>query len=186
MIQMPRRSVTRFFIPLIDVLTLLFCIFLLMPMMKGPGEETTARASGAELAGEGAGPEQRTDIAGLQRDADGKPKSDLDKEREELNRLQRERIETLQQRLALRVLEIDADTGKLFYHEPEQRVELTSEADAHALIARHRREAVGRELYYLILYPRRVTGYPEQKQIRRYERWFENVAHGIDNPRASR
>src|ERR1017187_4625818 len=30
MIQMPRRSVTRFFIPLIDVLILLFCIFLLM------------------------------------------------------------------------------------------------------------------------------------------------------------
>ena len=30
MIRMPRRSVTRFFIPLIDVLILLFCIFLLM------------------------------------------------------------------------------------------------------------------------------------------------------------
>ena len=33
MIQMPRRSVTRFFIPLIDVLILLFCIFLLMPLV---------------------------------------------------------------------------------------------------------------------------------------------------------
>ena len=32
MIQMPHRSVTRFFIPLIDVLLLLFCIFLLMPL----------------------------------------------------------------------------------------------------------------------------------------------------------
>ncbi|MBM3996182.1 MAG: hypothetical protein FJ303_18825 [Planctomycetes bacterium] len=30
MLHMPRRSVTRFFIPLIDVLILLFCIFLLM------------------------------------------------------------------------------------------------------------------------------------------------------------
>ncbi len=30
MIHMPRRNVTRFFIPLIDVLILLFCIFLLM------------------------------------------------------------------------------------------------------------------------------------------------------------
>ena len=38
MIQFPRRSVTRFFIPLIDVLTLLFCIFLLMPMIKETGE----------------------------------------------------------------------------------------------------------------------------------------------------
>ena len=34
MIQMPQRSVTRFFIPLIDVLTLLFCIYLLMPIVK--------------------------------------------------------------------------------------------------------------------------------------------------------
>ena len=38
MIQMPRRSVTRFFIPLIDVMTLLFCIFLLMPMIQSTGE----------------------------------------------------------------------------------------------------------------------------------------------------
>src|SRR5205807_6608680 len=30
MIKMPHRNVTRFFIPLIDVLILLFCIFLLM------------------------------------------------------------------------------------------------------------------------------------------------------------
>ena len=30
MIQLPRRSVTRFFIPLVDVLTLLFCVFLIM------------------------------------------------------------------------------------------------------------------------------------------------------------
>ena len=30
MIHMPRRSVTRFFVPLIDVLILLFCIFLLL------------------------------------------------------------------------------------------------------------------------------------------------------------
>src|SRR5690349_9265321 len=41
MIQMPRRSVTRFFIPLIDVLTLLFCIFLLMPMVR-PAEGVSA------------------------------------------------------------------------------------------------------------------------------------------------
>jgi hypothetical protein len=38
MIQMPQRSVTRFFIPLIDVLTLLFCIYLLMPIVK-PSED---------------------------------------------------------------------------------------------------------------------------------------------------
>ena len=39
MLQMPRRSVTRFFIPLIDVLTLLFCVFLIMPLVRNPTEE---------------------------------------------------------------------------------------------------------------------------------------------------
>ena len=33
MIRLPQRSVTRFFIPMIDVLTLLFCIYLLMPIV---------------------------------------------------------------------------------------------------------------------------------------------------------
>src|SRR5262249_3368700 len=36
MIQMPHRSVTRFFIPLIDVLFLMFSMFLLLPFMQ-PG-----------------------------------------------------------------------------------------------------------------------------------------------------
>ena len=40
MIQLPQRSVTRFFIPLIDVLTLLFCIFLVMPLAKEPGDNS--------------------------------------------------------------------------------------------------------------------------------------------------
>ena len=33
MIERPKRSVTYFFVPLIDVLILLFCIFLLMPFV---------------------------------------------------------------------------------------------------------------------------------------------------------
>ena len=65
-------------------------------------------------------------------------------------------------------------------------MEIANQAEAQALIERHKREAAGRELYYLFLYPRRLTGYPEQKQVAKYERWFAGVAHGIDNPRATR
>ena len=36
MIELPKRSITRFFVPLIDVLILLFCIFLLMPYVATP------------------------------------------------------------------------------------------------------------------------------------------------------
>ena len=42
---MPRRSVTRFFIPLIDVLTLLFCIFLMMPVVKKSSEAEASDAA---------------------------------------------------------------------------------------------------------------------------------------------
>ena len=42
MIGTPKRSVTRFFIPLIDVLILLFCIFLLMPAFNESEPEDPA------------------------------------------------------------------------------------------------------------------------------------------------
>ncbi len=45
MIERPKRSVTRFFVPLIDVLILLFCIFLLMPFVASSSEaEPDAKA----------------------------------------------------------------------------------------------------------------------------------------------
>jgi hypothetical protein len=186
MIQFPRRSVTRFFIPLIDVLTLLFCIFLLMPMIKATGEgEEASPAAAPELppAEPAAQPSQPTESR-----PDSKPtaSANLSKEREELEQLRSEKMEVLQQRLFIRVLEIDADTGKLFYREPEGPREIASQADAVDLITRHRREAGQRELYYLFLFPRRLTGYPEQRQLQRYDAWFRGVAHGTDNPLSER
>jgi hypothetical protein len=172
MIQLPRRSVTRFFIPLIDVLTLLFCIFLMLP-----------------LVGEGSPPEPGTPAATSPAPDRHSPQtmaSLLEREREELRQLRQEKVETLQKRLTIHVLEIDADTGKLYYHDPESRIEIANQAQARGLIDRHRQEAPGRELYYLFLFPRRITGYPEQRQVQQYERWFESVAHGIDNPRGAR
>src|SRR5215813_12391928 len=103
MIQLPRRSVTRFFIPLIDVLTLLFCIFLLMPSVGEIQKPDSAPPGQPPVPGD-----RHATIGwtGL-----------LQHEREEIGRLQREKIEMLQRRLALRVLEIDADTGKLYVQE---------------------------------------------------------------------
>jgi hypothetical protein len=40
----PRRAVTRFFVPFIDVLILLFGIFLLMPFVSGPPAPEAADA----------------------------------------------------------------------------------------------------------------------------------------------
>jgi hypothetical protein len=161
-IQLPRRSVTRFFIPLIDVLILLFCIFLLMPLIGPAGEQQPA----------------------------GKARPKEDEDRAADSRAKTEPVavtrELPHQRLYIRVLEIDADSGKLFSQEGDQRVEITSAAAAERLIARHRQEAGARELYYLLLYPRRLTGYPEEGQIRQYKSWLQGVAFGTDNPRAPR
>src|SRR5436190_5264240 len=100
MIQLPRRSVTRFFIPLVDVLTLLFCIFLVMPLAQSSeeslNEQLRAKEAEVEQLRKSGG-----DPAALQA---------------ELDRLRR------QLRLAdrfppTRVLEIAAD-GRLLYRDP--------------------------------------------------------------------
>ena len=67
MIRMPHRSVTRFFIPLIDVMILLFCIFLLMPVFK------EAQRGGAET------PSPTEEVADLRSDKDR-----LERERQRL------------------------------------------------------------------------------------------------------
>lgn len=160
MIAPPRRSVTRFFIPLIDVLTLLFCIFLLMPYVKPVPAAADPTAGSDETAL-------------------------LRREVEQLRaRLTGERDRAVRQQ-AVCVLEIDARTGRLF-ERTDQPPEVADQAAALALIDRERRSVPGREVYFLILYPRDLTGFPEQRQVAAYERWFAGVPHGFDNPRGRR
>jgi hypothetical protein len=175
MIQMPRRSVTRFFIPLIDVLTLLFCIFLLLPLIKGNSEDQDASA-GVTSASLGSPNRPSPGISPLT----AAELERLHQARQELDQIRKTKIEALERRLFIRVLEIDPDTGKLFYPEGDQRLEIRDQEDALRVIAQQREKAGGRELYFLFLYPRRLTGYPQQKQIDQYENWFKGVAHGRD------
>jgi hypothetical protein len=175
MIVLPKRSVTRFFIPLIDVMILLFCIFLLMPMVKGPDEEGPA----ADYAREERLRQLEEEIARLKRDGAEEPKA----LQEELQRLRQERLKALQERLRIRVLEIDANTGKLYYNDAG-RVEVT-QAKARELIAQDRIDLAGgrAEVYYLILFPRDPNSpFPLRYQREDYERWFGDVPHGWDVP----
>ena len=173
MIHLPRRSVTRFFIPLIDVLTLLFCIFLLMPMVT-PAEGTAGTPADAQK----------------QRDAARHPSEgeQLTPElRRELQRLREDKMKVLEQRLLIRVLEIDPGSGKLYVNDPE-RIEVRNQADARELVARDAggAGAEGKEVYYLILYPRdRKSAYPTEGQRQDYERWFDGVALAFDIPGAA-
>lgn len=179
MIRLPQRSVTRFFIPLIDVLILLFCIFLLMPIVRAPGEEASPEVMAAR--------DER--IRELEREMESlraQKKPAPVELSEQLERLRREKIESLQNHLAIRVLEIDPATGRLYYNDPE-RTEVRNAEDARALIELDRfrqKERQGRrELYYLILFPRdRTSPFPTRGQRERYERWFADIAHGWDIP----
>jgi hypothetical protein len=93
----------------------------------------------------------------------------------------------LHQRLAIKVLEIDPRNGKLFtFDDRGKRIDINSARDAEELIKRHKEEVGTRELYYLFLFPRQDTGYPEQGQFVQYEKWFAGAPHGLDNPLGGR
>jgi hypothetical protein len=175
MLQLPHRSVTRFFIPMIDVLTLLFCIYLLMPTVSatGEGEPDSVRQERERRLRELEAEQARRAQAG--EDIPAKLRADIE-------RLQKERIQALQGRLAVRVLEIDPGSGKLYYRDPAQ-VEVRDQADAHKLIERDRQGGPKKELFYLVLYPRDPSSaYPTRAQRQSYDRWFEGVALGYDVP----
>ena len=196
MIQLPRRSVTRFFIPLIDVLTLLFCIFLLMPMSGlvlpaeeeggGPGE---AGPRGLSLA-------ERRELQRLRREKQQwRDLEGLRRERREieelLQQLRHERLETLHQRFVVRTLQM-GDDGRLFWYdsrrEKERKLEITRGNVAEFLTAQ-KEAAGGKEVYFLLMYPRPEMGlpsYPLRRQREEYDEWFRDVPHGYDIPFQSR
>lgn len=167
MISAPRRSVTRFFIPLIDVLILLFCIFLLLPFVSTPArpEEEPKPPPPQELP---------TDVKELQRQ--------LTEARSRLERQEKARAK-LADRLSVRVLEIDARDGSLYYFDPD-RQEVRSEEDALRLIDKQKSLARPKDVFFLILYPRELSGFPTEPQIQKYRLWFRDVPYGFDNPRS--
>lgn len=169
MIRLPQRSVTRFFIPLIDVLTLLFCIFLVMPLAQNP-EDAEARAG-----------QERT-LEDLRRELEQARARGSDvpaKLLAEIEQLRKEKAKALQERLALRLLQVDPVTGELSYVERGERYVVGSQADARRLIEKDRAERGARELYYLILYNPR-SSYPTLGQMDQYRTWFEGVALGLE------
>jgi len=167
MIERPKRSVTRFFVPLIDVLILLFCIFLLMPYVSTP--ETTPD----EKSKKDKEPELPKDVKEL--------RAELEKTRREVERLKAERG-NLAERLSVKVLEIDPKDGRLYYLQDGQRVNVTTQAAADILITLHKRASGTKDPFFLILYPRTKSGYPEQQQADDYARWFKDVQFQFDRP----
>jgi hypothetical protein len=168
MIQMPKRSVTRFFIPLIDVMTLLFCIFLIMPL--GQANEDALKK---ELAA------KEKDLERIRTN-----KGDTQALLEDIDKL-RSQLRQADRFPPTRVLEIDGKTGRLRYYDSDDAVVIRNAKDAKALVERDRRDPVAGkgDLYYLILYPRdRLSEHPLVSELDDYARWFEGVRLKYDIP----
>lgn len=174
MILSPRKSVTRFFIPLIDVLILLFCIFLLMPFVSNPESadpEPDTKAAEVPLP---------KDVQALQTVVKDLT-AQLKEEQRRVSELERRINSKLTDRLAVRVLEIDPKDGTLFYYDPG-REEIKSDADAERLILKQKAATGGKDIYFLILYPRKSGAYPTAAQREQVRQWFKSVPFGEDFP----
>lgn len=173
MIELPSRSITRFFIPMIDVLTLLFCIYLLMPLAVS--DET------AESEAERAARDQR--IKELEEKARQQRGGELTEEmRAELEALRRKRVQVLQERMSFRLLEVDPKDGHLFYRNPNE-VPIDNEKGAQRLVTQDRaRIGAEQDLCYVILAPRDPnSGYPTRVDVEeKYPKWFKGVVLTVD------
>jgi hypothetical protein len=170
--------VTRFFIPLIDVLILLFCIFLLMPFVSEPvGPEAEAEPKPPEKPLSADATELRAQVRELQ--------AQLREEQRRVAELDRRRARRLTDRLMVRVLEIDPKDGTLFYYAPDRR-EVRTEADAVRLITDQKTLAgqggVVKDIFFLILLPRKGSPFPTATQIEQIKQWFKDVPIGFDTP----
>jgi hypothetical protein len=167
----PRRSVTRFFIPLIDVLILLFAIFLLMPFVSTSQSEESSNIDWVPVQTE----PLPTDVKLLQ--------DLLREERLRVARLEKERQAKLGDKLVVKVLEIDPSSGVLLYFDPD-RHELRTEADAARYIARQKTLAsqggVVKDVFFLIRYPRGNPRFPTSAQEEQMMQWFKDVPYGFD------
>jgi hypothetical protein len=169
---MPRRSVTRFFIPLIDVLILLFCIFLLMPFVSG--QPTPELTTDAKAAPDKPLPDNVKELQAAITEANKR-----------IDRLEREKLAKLGDRLTVCVLEIDPRDGTLIYFEPD-RHEIKNEADAIRVIMKQKALAskggVVKDVYFLILYPRKKAPFPTTEQVDQMRAWFKDVPFAFDIP----
>ena len=185
MIRMPRRSVTRFFIPLIDVLILLFCIFLLMEFNSNSDLDKQLEISA----------DQSESIDTLQVEVQRRTRElalfedlrpqlqELAKLRKELEDLKGAKQKNLQERTFIRIIDIDGKDGSIsFYDESKDKpisIKIDGVKPAEALIERHQAEAKGRDLYYVFMPPRDNINFPTLGQVRRYRDWFSKAANSL-------
>lgn len=171
MIHMPKRSVTRFFIPLIDVLLLLFCIFLLMPMATEEAKvlEDKELKEKYELA--------RERVKELEKTKPERAKmADLTARIKELEAFKARPLE----KFYVRGIDVDA-AGNMVHRQKFSKVEeykIQTKEDAHNPIRLHRDSSGGREVFYLFHLENK--GALDVSWRRRMEDWFDGVSYAFE------
>jgi hypothetical protein len=170
MIERPKRSVTRFFVPLIDVLILLFCIFLLMPFFGQP-VETPEPPNQPKMKEE----PLPKDVQTLQHE--------LQLARKDAKELEAFRSH-LADRLNVMVIFADPNTGALSYFRDRVKTEIPDQRTAEDVIDRHKRQSGNKEPFFLILLPIAGSGAgaPSREKINEYRSWFKGVQFRMDRP----
>ncbi|HZZ82403.1 MAG TPA: hypothetical protein VFE62_28145 [Gemmataceae bacterium] len=185
MIRMPHRNVTRFIIPLIDVLILLFCIFLLMEFNSASqADEESEKVAEVSAESEVLASTLERRTKELARFEEIRPQlADLDKLLDELDRLRNAQQKSLQQQAYVRLIDIDPKDGTIsFFDDAKPKpgpIKITDAKSARVLIERHRQEAKGREVYYYFVYPRMRSIYPLFGQEQDYREWFKGAANSL-------
>lgn len=171
MIQLPERAVTRFFVPLIDVLILLFCIFLLLPFVSAPADTKSAADAPVELE--------------ALRERLKKTEDALDKERDRAKNPTAAAQET-----TVWLIDINEKTGAMTHAAldgpPGARSPIASPADASNFILRTKAQTNRRQVKYVFVCPRTPSGYPDKATLANIAKWFAGEAVTIDNPFAPR
>jgi len=183
MIRPPKRAVTRFFVPLIDVLILLFCIFLLMPFVSQPA--TTADATDPMASPEAKSPEElQKQVKQLQKEV-----TDLQLKLEQANQ-KNEMLKAAQEnpsnRMSVQVLDIKSETGKLFYFDPDEpkpEQEVSGPDVARRLVNRLKSQSPQKDILFILRYPAvdLGLGFPTQTQLDNYRNWFPKGTIVVDN-----
>jgi hypothetical protein len=174
-IERPKRAVTRFFIPLIDVLILLFCIFLLLPFTNQPGTAKSADNQ-AEEKKEMTREELLRENAGL--------RLELAKAQKDIRQLQEERTNPAE-KVAPFVIEIEPSQGHLIYYSGGKARRINDQRDAQEVIDQHKRRiGIGKDPLFIIMMPRQFSVWPSAPQLAMYQSWFKDVPAQINNPLA--
>ncbi|MFN5290583.1 MAG: hypothetical protein ACK5E4_10905 [Planctomycetia bacterium] len=150
MIVLPRRSITRFFVPLIDVLVLFFCVFLFMPMVT-----------------------QGDNSNGQSKSLPNTIQPNNEPLLEEITRLRNQNTLDIKGQLFIKVLEIDSKTGDLFKRSANGE-KIPNGEFAAKMIEEDLLSSNGKKIMYVILYPQEDNGFPTREQRENYQRWFSS------------